>query len=415
MDLNEEIRRLDYPATQAYDATTLAPENDITRNRIESLKKNAPELFYGGESLLDVGTNKGYLPFLFAGRYAEIHAYEPAKEYFDLCSMVKEARHANNVFFHHGDFRHIPIGKTEFRQYDVVFMGNMHHYLVERGYQVEAPWLWLKKAAAICKKTLIIDGPFTMDDPAVKKIADLQGWPPKFRESYCFKTFCDILAPQFTLVRVAVNEGGVRQTAVFSRGIDNICHVEFPESLVESILCDSSVMFLPSSPNRKASDVFRYGEGRYKFDQGGQPDGVLMILNALPQFFAPHTAVMMREGKQIGDIAEWIPGPCPVSHWELMPYFIRSNAALQTVGLVEPQIKLCDYAWHDNSLVSLDVDMMASINTVCGQWVTNDGEDYIIKWQRHLINIMECESANLAGMLNNFDAHKLCSFNVIDR
>lgn len=382
-ELTDTINSLGYPMTQHYDAATLAPTNDITRRRIEHLKRSVPELFRQHDSLLDIGTCKGYMPHLLAKNYSSITGYEPNPEYFNLCNDVKTCRQADNIEFVNRPFQGIPLGRPTgewaLKKYDVVFVGNVHHYFFMQCYDAGVQWLWAKKLVALTGKYLIIDGPFEMDDKAaVVPIADRQKWPQEIRNQYTFNCLDNMLKPQFKLRRgPMVNEGGVRQTAIWERVAPDMEHVEISEEEWNKIIASGEVQ--KCSPGRLAGSVVKVGSSRYKYNPDCQDDGVFMIMNALPQFFPHRHFVMTRNGQRIGECCEWVDGIKPKSTVEIIPAFLRLNAALQSVGLVDLQLRLDDYAYRGKGLLSLDTDMMGPFDELKNN-ASGVFPDYIEYW-----------------------------------
>lgn len=403
-ELTDTINSLDYPLTQHYDADTLAPTNDITRRRIEHLRRSVPELFVQHESLLDIGTCKGYLPHLLAKNYTRITGYEPNAEYCRLCEDVRMARGAENIEFINRPFQGIPLGRPTgewaLKKYDVVFVGNVHHYFFMQCYEAGVPWLWAKKLVALTGKYLIIDGPFEMDDKAaVVPIAEKQNWPESVRNQYAFETLNSILKPQFKLLRgPLLNEGSVRHTAIWERVAPDMEHVEVSEQEWNDLVKSGEVQ--KCNPGRPEDSLVKVGSKRYKYNHDCQDDGVFMIMNALPQFFPKRHFVMTRNGQRIGECCEWIGGPKPKSVVEIIPHFLRLNSALQAIGLVDLQLRVEDYAYRDGNLLSLDTDMMGPFDEIvshaCGNY-----PDYISMWTANVQRTIADEVRSIGNRCHN--------------
>ena len=60
-DLRAMVDRLKYPGNQQYDPETLDPVGKVTTKRVEVMERAMPQLLAGGRSLLDIGSNKGFV------------------------------------------------------------------------------------------------------------------------------------------------------------------------------------------------------------------------------------------------------------------------------------------------------------------------------------------------------------------
>ena len=80
MELNfdafrKRIEDLEYPPNHKYDPETFEPIG-VMKSRIETIQRIAPELVDGGDSLLDVGCNKGFISFHLRNKYKKITAID---------------------------------------------------------------------------------------------------------------------------------------------------------------------------------------------------------------------------------------------------------------------------------------------------------------------------------------------------
>jgi len=375
-ELSDRIESLKYSATQNYNPQTLEPTNDITRNRVESLKRNAPELFEVGKSILDIGSNKGFISFLLSERYENVTGFEPDEVYCNLSRDVATERGCANVDFYCGGMADIPFKQ----KYDVVFIGNVHHYFIERGFEAGYPWLWVQKIKSLANNYVVIDGPIEINDGAVQLIAERQQWQEKMRQEYTFNFLCTMFAPQFEPAKLNVNEGGVRHTVVFRRIDSDLPYLNTSNEDFLKLLNNKECEPIDCNGRRAPYSVIKVADHRYKFDPNTNPTGVYMVCNALPHLF-PRTLYLIKNKGIIGDVAEWVYGSKPEKYEDVFRALLKINTAVSTVGLSDLQITMTDYARHDNNLLSLDIDMMN----------TSFDEFYVKNWKRVLKKLLREE------------------------
>lgn len=214
--VRKKLNGLEYPVNHTYDPETLEPL-DIMKDRIGLLNKNAPEMMEGGNSLLDIGSNKGFISFHLNKKYKKIVGYEPLKPYVDICNEIKELHKIKNIKFIRGSFKDIPDNVT----YDVVFVGNVQHYFFrdcvlggKDGYD------YLRKLDMIANKYIIFDGPQEGSDFAIIGLGKDNGWSEKFGlKKYSLARLKDTLGWEF--IRVGFNGIGEgyssRHTVVFKK------------------------------------------------------------------------------------------------------------------------------------------------------------------------------------------------------
>ena len=352
----------------------LVEESRAEAARVERLRATAPELFAGGGSLLEIGSNKGYFCLALAGLYKSVTVYDKASEYVALAKRVVLVHRIPNIAFHHGAFRDVPFDKT----YDVVYVGNCHHYFFFDCARAGAPpFLFLKKLAGLTGKYLIIDGPFEMQDPAVTKLSREGSWSPDVCDLYTFARCVAALKPQFELVRKADNGLG-RETAVFRRIGPDLPRVD--GALLRQKLIREAVP-LECNPNRGPDSMFLYRDRRYKFHQNPPPDGVYLILNALPNVVRTHAIIEYR-GARIGDVTDWIYGEELDSKHnpKLLDGVLRLEAALGSVGLIELDVERANFKRHGERIIDIDMDMVRHIGClVSNKPGSREALDFLIR------------------------------------
>lgn len=376
-----------YPANQNYDPVTLSPSG-VTRQRVELMEQNMPQLLAGGGSLLDLGSNKGFIPMLLRDRYDLIVGYERSGA-CHVAEQVRQHHRADNIQFINKSFRQVKIGKGHTigtpdhsesgwlpRRYEVVYVGSVHHHFVKDAILHEAPWwLPLKKLAALADKYLILDGPFTFEnDCSLGTWEKEYGWPDSVRAGYTFAAHTEALSPQFKLVcGPTPNERG-RHSAVFERVQPDVPRMPLSADAVAGIQAKGQT--IQANKARKADSVVRVRDLRYKFDRGMQTDGVLLVCNSLPEWFAKTVAVLLQDGNRIGDLAEWAEGAPLTDPVKIAPHWLRLNHILASVGLVEIHFKVGDYVQTPTSVVDVDLDMMADVENI------SMADAYLTKWVR---------------------------------
>lgn len=372
-ELRARMKAQDWPANQEYDPETLRPLG-MTKERVALMERNMPQLLEGGESLLDVGSNKGFIPLYLRDRFGRIDGYEPSPESHCLAESTRRLHGADNVEFVNKSFRQIPVNKQS-QPYTVVYAGSIHHHLFKDALLHGAPpFLPLKKLMALTDKYLILDGPFEFGtDCSLNTWADQYGWGQEIRVGYTFEAHVDAMKPQFELVHGPFENERGRQSAVFQRVAPDIPHREITEKEVEELKAT-----LPSPSANKLRDpqaVLRDGQRRYKFDVGLQSDGVFLILNSLLDWFPRTEEVLICDGKRIGDMTEWIDGCTIAGPTDLWRHWLKLNDVMACVGLIESHFKPSDYRWHGGRMIDIDVDMIWNTDRLASN------RNHIQKWR----------------------------------
>lgn len=384
--MNEsELRRLaqgvTYPANQEYDPVTLTPLG-ITKQRVSMMEHNLPELLNGGESLLDLGSNKGFVSFLCRDAYKTIHGYEMGTHAHAISEAVRKHHDLENIAFFHKSFRQVPIGKVTtlcegHGPYDVVYVGSVHHHFFKDAIRHDAPpWLPFKKLIALAREYIILDGPLSFtNDTSLPKWEQQYGWPADVRESYTLENHARWLSPQFALVRDPVpNERG-RHSAVFKRVAPNIERREMSSEDIARVQQTGTP--IRANTARESGSVMRVGSVRYKFDRGVQTDGVLMVLNSLPDWFAETQWIMTSGGVPIGDVTAWIDGTSLIDIRDIARSWLRMNDLLACIGLIEIHVKIGDFIHTpDGHWIDVDVDMVNDVDRIA------EAYQYLTKWKK---------------------------------
>ncbi len=377
-ELRAMVAGLQYPGNQDYDPISLEPLGNVTKKRAAIMETNLPELAAGGESLLDIGSSKGFIPFHLRDRYKTIVGVEQSH----ACGIAEEVRQRHgldHIRFVNETFRQIPIGKAHRVgdppiTFEVVHCGSVHHHFVRDAIRHGAPmFLPLRKLVALARRYLILDGPFRFEhDTSLPKWEEEYGWGPEVRAAYTFDAHVEALQPQFELVHgPVVNERG-RESAVFERVEPDIHQEHVTPNELEAIREQGTVVV--ANKAREKSSVIRLGGVRYKLDRGLQTDGVFQVLNSLPEWFAPTRSVLVHEGRRIGDVAGWVEGEPITRPKEIADHWLRLNDILASVGLVEIHFKQGDFVRRGEHVVDVDVDMVADLDKIA------KAESYLGRW-----------------------------------
>lgn len=370
--LAEDMKRLSYPANQEYYPSTISPAG-VTIKRVELLEKNAPELFEGHDSLLDIGSSKGFISLYLANKFKEVDGYERSAEAHALAERVRQYHSIDNVHFHNRPFSLLPFDKYRRRCYDVVYAGSVHHHFFKDALLHSAPpWIGLKKMVALCNKYLIIDGPFEIgDDCSLNTWAKKYNWQPGQIKEFTFANHVKQLAPQFGLVRVNDNERG-RQTAVFKRVAPDVPARALDDAAIEGLKAKGENV--GGNPARPRLSIFKIGNDRYKIDRGVQTAGVFLILNYLSEYIMHTKFIIEKEGARAGDIAEWIDGPIIPDPDTLWLHWLRLNDILSLAGLIEVHFKHTDFKSKDGRVYDVDVDMIQNVEVLYAN------QNYMDRW-----------------------------------
>ena len=355
-------KELYYPGNHHFDPETFEPLG-LMASRIEMLKKHAPEMMNGGESFLDIGSNKGFLSFYLRNHYDEIVGYDPAKPYVEFAESLRKAHHISNISFRLGGMREIPFEK----RYDTVYVGNCHYYMFADAVKYNTlPFLFLKKIAGLCKKTLIIDSEFSLTQYSSKKLSEEGQWSEGIRSLWNLEQHKKELAPQFKLIRFEENGAG-RHIAIFSR-IRPDMEVINGEGL--KLLLKKKGKEIVGNSSRGLENMFLYEGRRYKWEKELLPDAVFACLNVLPQYFPHFYGIIVSAGIRVGEVAEWIDGEIVSERNRLLNNTLLLNNALTSIGLVELDLGSRDFKARGKDTIDVDVDLIRHINTLISQGIS---------------------------------------------
>ena len=324
-------------------------------------------------------SSKGFIPFYLCDRYKMIVGVEQSH----ACTIAEEVRQRHgldHIRFVNETFRQIPIGKGHKLgdppiTYEVVHCGSVHHHFVRDAIRHDAPmFLPLRKLVALAKKYLILDGPFAFDhDTSLPKWEKEYGWGPEIRAAYTFEAHVEALKPQFELVHGPfANERG-RDSAVFKRVAPDVHYEKVTMDDLSHVRSTGGA--LGANKARPTSSIFRVGDRRYKIDRGLQTNGVFQVLNTLPERVAPTLSVIVCDGVRIGDIAEWIDGEPLLRPKLIADHWLKLNAILASVGLVEIHFKVGDFVERDGHVIDVDVDMVADVDKIA------NAAHYLSRWK----------------------------------
>lgn len=215
-DLQKELDSniLEYPPNHKFDVKTLLPMGS-TVSRIKALENFAPELINGGESLLDVGCNKGFMSFYLRNRYKYIEAIEPNINFIQFANKLTHKHRIKNINF-------LPYRFEDFiadKMFDVVYFGQCTHYLfrdaVRKG---KHPLSFLHKVKKIAKKIIAIDGAFTIEDPSIKFDSKHDNWTEDIKNCVDIQAYCLNLWPEFQLTSFNWSgDGATRKIAIWKK------------------------------------------------------------------------------------------------------------------------------------------------------------------------------------------------------
>jgi len=216
-ELKKRMAALPYPDNHVFDPETLKPEG-VLAERVKLLKANVPELFKGGKTLIDIGTNKGFFAFLFAGKFKRIIAADPDTASIELAREIQKYHGLDNIEFMETDFERFACPAA-----DVVYVGNCQHYLYRDDLRAgRDPLTHLRRLGEMARKVLILDGPMEHTDFAMIGMAKDEDWTDAQKKPYSLKNFTAVLEPVFKFVREEYNGIGkgnsARYTAVFKSG-----------------------------------------------------------------------------------------------------------------------------------------------------------------------------------------------------
>ena len=142
-------RRIDqqvYPPTHQYDVRTLKP-GKVLAARVKLLEALCPAMFRA-KRFLDVGASKGYFSLRLAAAGAQVMAIDPDRSVLMAWAPICP----ENVVQVNTSFSNI--ARWVDGTFDVVWIGNGHHYLYR-----EDPLCWLPRLAGLAADHVIIEGP----------------------------------------------------------------------------------------------------------------------------------------------------------------------------------------------------------------------------------------------------------------
>ena len=135
-----------YPPTHQYDVRTLKP-GKVLAARVKLLEALCPAMFRATR-FLDVGASKGYFSLRLAAAGAQVMAIDPDKSVLMTWAPICP----ENVTQVCTGFSNI--ARWVDGTFDVVWIGNGHHYLHR-----EDPVGWLRRLAGLAVDHVIIEGP----------------------------------------------------------------------------------------------------------------------------------------------------------------------------------------------------------------------------------------------------------------
>lgn len=393
-ELREAESKLTYPGNQHFDPESLAPYPGETAERVVHVHKWIPELI-GGESLLDIGSSKGFLPFYYGVGWSRVVAYEPFTACYEFCqSVLKEHPELRYIVnFYNGGFRDIPIMKPAqakrmrlpglFRMYDVVYCGSVHHHFYRDCMRYGAPpFLWIAKLKALSNDLIILDGPKDAEDPTCLVFAKEEEWTEQQKADFNVDNLCKYFAPQFQLMRFVPNERR-RWTMVFKRVQPNNIPVIDGKNmqLLVNYAKTYGERIAVNGARDESQGVWKFTLGsdvlRLKLDPNPPTAAILMVLNEINRQYGhsfAETRFVLGSKNDIGDVAEWVDGTRIESNTDLWDHWVNINIPLSALGLIEPHFKQCDYVIPEGGKtgVDIDVDMVQQSNLLLN--------DYLDKW-----------------------------------
>lgn len=354
-ELEAEMVRVNYPKNQDYDVRSLEPRG-VTIDRMRHVEENIPELQNGGGSMLDIGSNKGFVALKYADRFDVVVGCEISTETFGIAEGVRRLHRKENVYFLNCSMIDVPYDREWPGKYDVVYAGSVHHHFfrdaVLKGVD---PFYPLKKLVALCGDTLILDGPLKAEgDYSLNAWAKQYAWDEEILSLYTLANHVKALRPQFELQRIVDNERQ-RTTAIFKRVMPDIPTID-ANGLRQHLKDNGKVV--KANAARPNNSMYVLDGKRYKFDTGAQTDGIFMMLNQLEDKVLHTDAVIMENGKRVGDVAEWVDGEEVKDPKDLWDVWIELNNQLSVVGLIESHFKPTDYKLKNGAYVDVDVDMV---------------------------------------------------------
>lgn len=403
MNLHEVMNKIEYPASQLFDPETLKPLNKTTAERMDYLYSNYSNILQG-ESFIDIGCSKGYLPLAFSNRFDKTYGVEPHVESHNLSEAIRKKKGFDNVKFYNDDLRSFDtFPKKTPVKYDVVFVGNVHHYFFSNEIKYKSkPFLFMRKLAAMADKYLIIDGPFNMKDPAVITLSKEFNWSDRTKDLYSLENFCNPIMDCFKVKSVQLNQHKVRQTVVFER-----VKPSFRSVSINSITRGS---LLDHNKNRPEGSVFVSANGnRCKIDIGHPNENMWYVLNYLPEYINPIERVVIDENSSvIGDESKYLTSDGEFTSREFGLNWLEMCASLNSVGVIEPSLTLRDTIKNGNRLINIDTDMCCHYKNFnfSQEWATRNMSNKILT-QEEVVYIRDrYKNINCFSNLLKKEGHK---------
>lgn len=202
-ELLERMKKLDYPPNSTFNPQTLESQGKAL-SRAHKLLDMLGDVGFNKNSLLDIGSNRGWFAFTFGWFYikakcwfSEIIGIEPRKEYVNLAQNIRNAHGLLNVEFFCTDFESFHASSM----FDVIHFGQCCHYMFRDGVRRKEDPLWfLTKAKLMAGKHIIIDGAFD-GDQSVEYDAVTDKWPQHVKRMATIEFYAYRLRPEFRLIR----------------------------------------------------------------------------------------------------------------------------------------------------------------------------------------------------------------------
>ena len=188
------MARADYPTNGIFDPRTLRPVGELA-DRVVEIARTAPAMIEGGETFLDIGSNKGFWCFHLRWVYDRLVGYEPVEEFHRFSRELQRAHGIEDVEFILGGASDIP-DETRFT---CVYLGHVNHHLFNREVlEGREPFDHMRKFAALAIDTLVMDGPVTLEDPTARALSEF--WSEDRRRMFTPENYIESVAKDFELV-----------------------------------------------------------------------------------------------------------------------------------------------------------------------------------------------------------------------
>jgi len=210
MALNELQQRLigeTYPHNHRYefdDQFNLTPIGQIVR-RDKLWDDKFANIIKESKSFLSLGSNKGYFCFKMNKSGLRTVGVEPSKSQVDLCSDIVKYFKLENISFIRSEFNKKVLAQLD--GYDLVYMGNMYHYIFNQFHNHQPIWELLYK---IANKYIIFENPLDNTDTVVQgnffnpdRPKNL--WCPDVQREYTKEKFLQVVSQYFTIQDLGVS------------------------------------------------------------------------------------------------------------------------------------------------------------------------------------------------------------------